>query len=341
MKKLSFFLYLAITLIFITPQGIYSDEGDQLLKSFEKWVRDTTEHLASHSHIAETSRGPIEYKRYGDGPVVLCLHGGPGGYDQSFLIGTFLLKHKFTVIGVSRPGYLRTPLSVGATNEEQADAIAALLDVLDIPQAAVLGFSAGGPVAFQFALRHPDRCWAQVLESIGARQEDSATYKLLVQILQLGPIADFGGWIFNLGIKHRWHSTATQVLSSDNSLPPNTLHERIDFVLGSKNQRKFMKRFLRSILPFSPRTEGLINDVSITNINQWPTYPYSLIVTPTLIVQSRDDSNGSYTEAKNAAEQIPGAQLIKVRNSGHFVWLGEDTDQWEKNVIKFLKTHSP
>ncbi|TFG27957.1 hypothetical protein EU528_11965 [Candidatus Thorarchaeota archaeon] len=49
---------------------------------------------------------------------------------------------------VSRPGYLRTPISTGVAFENQADAIAALLDELDIPQAAVLGASAGTPFYF-------------------------------------------------------------------------------------------------------------------------------------------------------------------------------------------------
>jgi pimeloyl-ACP methyl ester carboxylesterase len=42
----------------------------------------------------------------------------------------------------------------------QADAVAALLDVLGIRTAAVMAVSGGGPCALQFALRHPQRCCA-------------------------------------------------------------------------------------------------------------------------------------------------------------------------------------
>jgi pimeloyl-ACP methyl ester carboxylesterase len=57
----------------------------------------------------------------------------------------------------SRPGYLGTPLSVGRTFAEQADAAMALLDFLRIDTAAVVGVSGGGPVALQIALRHSQR----------------------------------------------------------------------------------------------------------------------------------------------------------------------------------------
>src|SRR5688500_8437741 len=49
-----------------------------------EWVRTTTEGLNAGSKIAITPYGPIEYAMSGAGPVVLCMHGGPGGYDQSF-----------------------------------------------------------------------------------------------------------------------------------------------------------------------------------------------------------------------------------------------------------------
>jgi len=64
------------------------------------------------------------------GPAVLVIHGRPGGYDQGLWISDRMTR--------------LTPF-------------AALLDVLRVPQAAVIGFSAGGPPALQFALRQPGR----------------------------------------------------------------------------------------------------------------------------------------------------------------------------------------
>lgn len=46
-----------------------------------------------------------------------------------------------------------------ATFEDQTDNLAALLDELKVEKvAAVYGISGGGPIAYTFAVRHPDRC---------------------------------------------------------------------------------------------------------------------------------------------------------------------------------------
>ena len=55
-----------------------------------------------------------------------------------------------------------TALASGATVEDQADPLAALLDILEIRQAALLSYSSGGPVAYSLAARHPSRVLALV-----------------------------------------------------------------------------------------------------------------------------------------------------------------------------------
>lgn len=311
----------------------------KIFETFEHWLSKRIDDLQSHSVIIDTAKGPIEYKRFGSGPVVLCLHGGPGGYDQSFLIGSHLISKHFTVIGVSRPGYLQTPLSVGQTIEEQADAMIALLDALEIDQAAVLGFSAGGPVAFQMALRHPDRVWGLVLESIGSQASDSSFYKLISEAIKFGELADFGSYLFFLSLRYQWHNTAKTILSLDNHLSSSALSHRINFVFDHKRQSRFLKKLMYSIIPVTPRIEGLQNDIK--NVNPWSSFPYETIVTPTIIIQAKADSNGSFSEAIDAAQRIPGAQFFPVNGSGHFLWLGKNTAEWEKKLVRFLRTHKP
>src|SRR5262245_38660028 len=111
--------------------------------------------------------GPLEYVMRGEGPTVLALHGGMGGFDQSQLLARALLGERtgHRVIAVSRPGYLGTPLYISPTPEEQADLYAQMLDRLRIDSAVAVAVSAGGPSALQFALRHPDRCRALILVS--------------------------------------------------------------------------------------------------------------------------------------------------------------------------------
>ena len=55
------------------------------------------------------------------------------------------LNAGFSILTISRPGYGRTPSSVGRSNTEAADALVALLDQLEIPQCSVIAISGGGP----------------------------------------------------------------------------------------------------------------------------------------------------------------------------------------------------
>ena len=99
------------------------------------------------SVVARTAAGPIEYFSVGEGPAILGMHGTPGGFDQVALIGETVEARGFRIVGWSRPGYLGTPLEVGRTPAEQADAAAALLDTLGIDRVCVYGASGGGPAA--------------------------------------------------------------------------------------------------------------------------------------------------------------------------------------------------
>jgi len=57
---------------------------------------------------------------------------------------------------------MRTPLESGKTAAEAADLMAALLDKLNIDRVIVHGTSGGGPTAYSFAIRHPDKCAALI-----------------------------------------------------------------------------------------------------------------------------------------------------------------------------------
>ncbi len=76
----------------------------------QKWT--AVEHLRSGSRLVQTSKGLIEYAEVGEGPAVLISHGGGGNYRHAlnFASGSTCLHF----IGVSRPGYLRTPLELWA-----------------------------------------------------------------------------------------------------------------------------------------------------------------------------------------------------------------------------------
>lgn len=124
-----------------------------------------TEELSSR--VVSTRRGPVEVATAGDtGPVVMAVHGTPGDWRQARALAADL-RAGHRVVLPTRPGYGRTPLRVGRTPSEQADACVALLDALrldgETDRAVVVGISGGGPSSYAFAALHPQRCAGLVL----------------------------------------------------------------------------------------------------------------------------------------------------------------------------------
>jgi pimeloyl-ACP methyl ester carboxylesterase len=115
------------------------------------------------TNVVHLPNGPMEYVSEGSGPVVLFVHGGNSNCRADFLQAD-LLKGGYRVMVPSRPGYGRTPIALGRTAADQAAALRALLAALGVPRAAVMGASAGGPVALEFARSFPDVAHCLLLE---------------------------------------------------------------------------------------------------------------------------------------------------------------------------------
>jgi pimeloyl-ACP methyl ester carboxylesterase len=254
---------------------------------------------------------------------VLVVHGALGGYDQGLAIASLLDTKKFKVVAVSRPGYLGTPLASGGTPAEQADAFAALLDALDIPNAVVIGVSAGGPSALQFALRHPERCRGLVLVS-------AITGRLVVPdearppaISILISFADLGGWMISetMRWKPRWVAGAL--------LKPSEVH-----TLDDPEKMKMFRQVVTSFFPFSLRQKGFLNDANIETLEP---LPYGDIETHTLVIHGTADEVVPPGQAELAAGLIPHAEMVEIEGGGH---LAAVTHREEGSLAleRFLKT---
>src|SRR4029453_11091823 len=107
-------------------------------------------------HIARTSKGPIEYRFEGNGPTIVILNGGHCSRETR-LSHEKLTEHGFSVLTPSRPGYDSTPAEVGKSAQAAADALAALLDTLQMATVDMISISAAGPTALAFVQQYPSR----------------------------------------------------------------------------------------------------------------------------------------------------------------------------------------
>ena len=86
--------------------------------AFVSWRWRVLAQVRRGSEIAQTRQGPVEFARSGTGAVILNLHGGATGYDQTLALSWNVHEAGFTVLTPSRPGYLRTPLTTGDSPEQ-------------------------------------------------------------------------------------------------------------------------------------------------------------------------------------------------------------------------------
>lgn len=124
---------------------------------------------APRNGYAEVNGLKMYYEIHGRGEPLLLLHGGVVGI---LMFGPTLpaLAASRQVIAVELQGHARTgdidrPLSF----EAMADDVAAFLAQLGIAQADVLGYSLGGAVALQVAIRHPEVVRRLVVVSVAIK----------------------------------------------------------------------------------------------------------------------------------------------------------------------------
>ena len=97
----------------------------------------------------------IYYKDWGAGPAVILSHGWPLNSDSWESQMFFLANHGFRVIAHDRRGHGRSCQPwVGNDMDTYADDLAALLDHLDVKDAGLFGFSAGGGEVARYIHRH-------------------------------------------------------------------------------------------------------------------------------------------------------------------------------------------
>lgn len=265
---------------------------------FETWKADYQRRLEAGSRVIETRLGPIEYADVGEGLPYLSLHGTPGGYDQvlSSRIAAPEKQAGTRTIAVSRPGYLRTPLTSGATFEQQADLFAALLDKLGIRRVVVIASSGGGYPGLQFALRHPDRCIALIMlaPAMGYEPFSESEKQTPAQLAQLE--------------RMMWGANEAMITGMVKSYDPK-----------DSEQRAMVSTLMMSSVPAIARNPGRENDRMQRTDRAVDMWPLEKIRVPTMIIHGTKDENSSYELSVKAVARIPGAKLVTLEGADHFM----------------------
>jgi pimeloyl-ACP methyl ester carboxylesterase len=111
-------------------------------------------HGGQHVNINDVS---IYYETYGAGPPVLVLHGGLGSIEgMSYQIRALAASH-FVVAADSRGHGRSTDSNAPLSYSLMSDDMLKLLDHLQIDRVDVVGWSDGGIIGLDLAMRYPER----------------------------------------------------------------------------------------------------------------------------------------------------------------------------------------
>jgi 2-hydroxy-6-oxonona-2,4-dienedioate hydrolase len=292
-------------------------------------TRRAYERVSGKSTILTSPFGDIEFTQGGEGPHVLVIHGGGGGFDQGELLVEAVLGSEFHSISPSRFGYLGSSLPEGATWEDQAHALAYLLDHLGIEKVAVVALSQGGPSALLLAALHPDRVSSLTCLSCGvaaSRSEDQAEANEKGDLLKTVFARDYTYW----PVSKYFKKSLMGVLGASEAVVADLDPEELALI----------ERIIDYMNPAAPRLAGVVLD----NTAALPGERIGAITAPTLIVHAEDDLLQLYHNAEFAAATIPGARLMSFETGGHVVMVvqRDAIGAAVRNHIRLhVDTHSP
>lgn len=268
---------------------------------YSRVVRQAKDRLLAGSDILKTAYGDIEYAVRGEGPAVLLLHGAGGGYDQGLWLGKVSLGDGYKFISISRFGFLRSPIPEHASIKMQAALYIALLDHLNIKKVIVIGISAGGPSATEYANDYPDRCSALILLSAVSRSRAPGDKEeFYVNVINLIQQSDYVYWLFTKFL---------QPMVLELMGVPSKVYKSF-----TPEQKELAQEMLDIMHPMSPRYKGTINDGSMLELDSVSTGNLSA---STLIIHAKDDALVSYAHAEHAHAKIKHSKLISFDKGGH------------------------
>ena len=260
----------------------------------------------------------VHYQDDGDSrlPTVVLLHGFGDSYT-SWEGWVQQLKTRFHLLSVDFPGHglTRAPEGYSLDGEGLADFVDAFAAQLGLPKFAVAGNSMGGGVAWQLAVRHPQRIDALILVDAAGfpNEKPPAAVPLAFKILKY-PL----GRALLRNIDNRPlidEGLKTDVF--DKALITPALVDRwADFQRAPGHRAILMSVRMGSLMSASP--EGL-RGISV----------------PTLILHGENDVLIEPASAGKFAAAIPGAKVLIYPNVGHLPQI-EIPQRSSADVAEFL-----
>lgn len=263
----------------------------------------------------------IHYAEAGAGSPVVLLHGGGPGASgvPNYERNIAELAHHFRVIVPDMPGYGRSTKGLSRTDPfgDCARAMLALLDVLQIRRACVVGNSLGGACALRMALDCPGRITGLVLMGPGGvdttRSLPTTGLKRLLDYYSgEGPTKD------------KLRTFIKQYLVYDGGRIPNS-------VIDARFQASLDPEVVAQ--PPLVRPKGLPK-FRLIDFTRDPRL--STLQTPTLVLWGTEDRVNRLSGAHSLQRRMPNCDTYLFSRTGHWVqW--ERPEEFNAAVVAFAR----
>jgi pimeloyl-ACP methyl ester carboxylesterase len=257
--------------------------------------------------FADVNGTRLHYETDGSGPPLVLIHGH--GLDARmwddqfarFAAGYRVVRYDLRGFGKSAP--------VGDGQYRHADDLAALLDDLKIPRAAILGLSLGGSVAIDFALTYPamTRALITVDAALGGHpwsEEWSARWKAIMHTARAVSVQ---------AANERWLDHPLFAPASEQPAVAARLRQMIGDYSGWHWSNRDPQRGLDP-----PAAERLRE-----------------VTAPTLVVLGERDLPDFHAIADRIARDVPDARKIILPGVGHMANM-EAPERFNGAVLDFL-----
>ncbi len=280
------------------------------------------------SQMINTIHGPVECTMRGSGPLIMAVH---GGNDNCFSdIGQEeLARLGYRVLVPSRPGYGRTPITLGKSAAEQAGVLRALLSAVGEDKAAVIGLSAGGPTSLEFARLYPEATVCLILEE--------AVTKTWVP--RFSPQYWAMKWIFNPKRQAGFWKGQREQFDRDPKGTMLSLAKMFSLCKPADVMAQWDEediREYRAMLQSFDSGSGFIHNID------HKAHDLQDIHVPVLIIHSRYDRNVPFSHAEYAHRLIKNSELYEAPSLSHLINMGPGKGEiLQKRTDFLLKTMPP
>ena len=233
--------------------------------------------------IVRIKQEDIHYEIEGQGPALVLIH-SLGTSSALWRDAIAHWKSRYTVLAMDCRGHGRSSSHGGVTLEDIAADLRALMALLKLESADVIGISMGGPVAAWLYALEPKRVRSMVLADTFARiPEAPSRFAAVADKLATTPMAEFG------------KEYAAQTLLA--ATAPGRHQDLADSIAGMSAQAYL--ETARSI--FSQDIREVLAGVKV----------------PVLVVVGDQDQRAPVAMSRDIAGLVPGAAMEIIPDAGH------------------------